>query len=149
MKPKRTLILLADDRSARFLLNDGPGKGLRELASITTVDFDDTSIAYEDRPGRQTGGPGGVARHGFDAHETADELGRERFARHVAASLDRQWAKAAPDQLIVAAPPKMLGVLRSRVGSKLAEALLADLAKNLTGIPLNDLAVHFQDIVRL
>ncbi len=148
MKQKVTLVVLADDVGARFLVHEGPGKGLREVASMAVTDFEDIAVDYADRPGRQTGGPGGVARHGFDPHETVEEQARQRFSDHVIASLEREWQRLAPDHLILAAPPKMLGMLRPRIKGGLAEAPRTDMAKTLTGIPLQDLPSHFEDILR-
>ena len=65
MKPDRTLVLMADDAEARFLINEGPGTGLKELAGLSTAQFPDLQIEYQDRPVRQTGpgwpGPGPAA----------------------------------------------------------------------------------------
>lgn len=146
MKPVRTLVLIADDQTARFLINDGIGKGLKEIAGLSAAQFLDTQIAYDDRPGRQTGGPGGMARHGFDPGEKADEAGRARFAGYVAEELDREWKRIKPDRLILAAAPKMLGALRSRVNGAPAAALRGDLAKDLVKVAARDLPSYFADI---
>ncbi len=147
MKPVRTLVLVADDESARFLLNEGVGTGLREVAGLAASQFADTQIEFVDRPGRQTGGPGGVARHGFDPHDNVDEQGRMRFAHHLTEALDQEWGQAKPDRLIIAAPAKMLGVLRDRIKGAPAAALHADLAKDLVNVPVHDLAEHFKDVL--
>lgn len=146
MKPIRTLVLVADDQTARFLINEGIGKGLKEVAGLSAAQFLDAQIEYDDRPGRQTGGPGGVARHGFDPGENADEAGRSRFASYVVEELDREWSRIKPDRLIIAAGPKMLGVLRSRLTGASAQALHADLAKDLVKVAAQDLPRHFADI---
>lgn len=146
MKPIRTLVLVADDQTARFLINEGIGKGLREIAGLSAAQFLDAKIEYDDRPGRQTGGPGGVARHGFDPHENADEMGRERFAGYVAEELGREWKRVKPDRLILAAAPKMLGTLRAKLTGAPAAALHGDLAKDLVKVPAQDLPRYFADI---
>jgi Protein required for attachment to host cells len=46
----------------------------------------------------------------------------------------------------MAAPAKMLGELRARLPKPLADALAADLAKDLVHIPLDDLPRHFEDV---
>ncbi|MGB3313305.1 MAG: host attachment protein [Albidovulum sp.] len=146
MKPIRTLVLIADDQTARFLINDGIGKGLKEVAGLSAAQFLDAQIDYDDRPGRQTGGPGGVARHGFDPGEKADEAGRSRFAGYVAEELGREWTRIKPDRLILAAAPKMLGALRSRLNGAPAAALHGDLAKDLVKVAVRDLPGYFADI---
>jgi protein required for attachment to host cells len=149
MKPERTLILMIDDAEARFLINAGPGTGLQELSSLSLEQFDDRQTGYDDRPGRQTGGPGGAARHGFNPEETMEGLNRARFVGHAVEALDAEWAKAKADRLVVAAPPKMLGVLRKALHGAPAAALAADLDKDLMKIPLNDLPKHFEDVIKL
>lgn len=149
MKPETTLVLLLDDAEACFLFNDGPGKGLRELSRLSLAEFDDTQIEYQDRAGRQTGGPRNTARHGFDPTETLEDLRRARFADHVVAALEQKWPKARADRLVVAAPPKMLGVIRKALRGAPAAALAADLAKDLMKIPPNDLPKHFEGVIRL
>ena len=146
MKPVRTLVLVADDQTARFLINEGIGKGLKEVAGLSAAQFLDAQIEYDDRPGRQTGGPGGVARHGFDPGEKADAAGRSRFAGYVAEELAREWKRVKPDRLILAAAPKMLGELRSRLNGAPAAALHGDLAKDLVKVSAKDLPGHFADI---
>lgn len=148
MKSDRTLVLMADDAEARFLLNEGPGTGLRELAGLKVGQFADADLDYEDRPGRQTG-PGGGPRHGFDPHDTLEEQRRDRFARHVVEALDQEWGQVKPDRLVVAAPPKMLGVLRKELTGAPAAALAGDLAKDLMKIPVIDLPTHFEGLIKL
>lgn len=149
MKSDRTLVLMADDAEARFLLNEGPGTGLRELAGMKVGQFADADLDYEDRPGRQTGGPGNMARHGFDPHDTVEEQRRGRFVTHVVKALDQEWRQVKPDRLVVAAPPKMLGVLRKALGGAPAAALAGDLAKDLMKIPAIDLPKHFEGLIKL
>lgn len=148
MKPVRTLVLMADDAEARFLISEGPGTGLRELAGLSTAQFPDLTIDYQDRPARQTGG-GGAPRHGVEPHETLEVQRRDRFARHVAEALDQEWAQAKADRLVVAAAPKMLGVLRKLISGPAAAALAGDLAKDLMKIPPTDLARHFEGLIKL
>lgn len=148
MKKVRTLVLMADDAEARFLLNEGPGTGLRELAVLKVGQFADADLDYEDRPGRQTG-PGGGPRHGFDPHATLEEQRRDRFVKNVVEALDQEWGQVKPDRLVVAAPPKMLGVLRKALGGAPAAALAGDLAKDLIKIPAIELPKHFAELIKL
>ncbi|WP_347310621.1 host attachment family protein [Defluviimonas sp. SAOS-178_SWC] len=149
MKPIRTLVLVAGEESARFFLNQGVGKGLSEVCDISISQFAAAQVDYSDRPGRQTGGPGGVARHGFDPHDSADEQERGRFARHVVEALAQQWSAGKFDRLVVAAPAKMLGVLRGQIKGAPAAALHADLAKDLVNVPLHDLPGHFTGVLSI
>lgn len=148
MKPDCTLVLMADDSEARFFVNRGPGSGLKEFSAMSLGQFADADIGYEDRPTRQTG-PVAGPRHGVDPHDTLEEQRRDRFASHVAEALDRAWAEVGPDRLVVAAPPKMLGVLRKTLRGAPAAALAGDLAKDLLNIPAVDLPQHFAALIKL
>lgn len=148
MRPERTLILLADDAEARFLLHDGPGEGLKAHAEMKAGQFPDLDLDYQDRPTRQTGG-GGSPRQGTEPHETLEEQRRDRFARHVAEALAQEWGQVRADRLVIAAAPKMLGVLRKRLSGPAAAALAGDLAKDLMKVPAADLPKHFDGLIRL
>lgn len=149
MKPVRTMILIADDAVGRFLVNDGVGKGLAELAQLRAGDFPEDAVAYSDRPARASHGPSGQVRHSVEPRHSAEELARGTFARHLCQALDSHWRSADPQRLVIAAPAKMLGVIRSEIGEGPAGALHAELTKDLTGIPLHDLAPHFADVLAL
>ena len=145
MKPVRTLVLLANDGTARLLVNEGVGKG---LARITSLDADQAIRAeaheFADDPGRSSAAPG-MARHAYAPHADEEEQKRAAFAAAVIGLLDGQWRKERYDRLVIAAPPKMLGELRDRLG-ELAARLHGDLAKDLTKAPVAKLPGHFADI---
>jgi len=145
MKPVRTLVLLANDGTARFLMNEGVGKG---LSGIDTLDADHAIRAeaheYADEPGRSSAAPG-MARHAYAPHADEESQKRAAFAAAVIDRLDERWRKGRYDRLVVAAPPKMLGELRGRLGD-LAAHLHGDLAKDLTKAPVAKLPGHFAEI---
>jgi protein required for attachment to host cells len=133
---------------SRFFCDVVPGTGLKELAGLSTAQFPDLQIEYQDRPVRQTG-PAGAPRQGVDPHETLEVQRRERFARHVAEALAQEWGQAKADRLVVAAAPKMLGVLRKLIAGPAAAALAGDLAKDLMNIPVIDLPRHFEGLIKV
>lgn len=147
MKPIRTLVLLADDETARFLLNEGVGKGLSELSELKAQEFGDTDVEYADRRGRQTGGANDMGRHGFEPSTSIEKQEREKFLSHVITRLESEWKKHGPDRFVLAAPAKTLGALRDRLSGAPAAALHGDLSKDLTKIPVRDLPRHFADIL--
>ena len=147
MRPDRTLVLMADDAEARFLLNEGPGTGLKEHACLMADQFPDLQIDYQDKAGRHTGA--GAPRHSIDPRETLEQQRRERFAKHVAEALQQEWAQVRADRLVVAAAPKMLGILRKAISGPAAAALAGDLAKDLMKVPALDLPKHFEGLVKV
>ncbi|GAA0302319.1 host attachment protein [Rhodovulum strictum] len=142
MKPVRTLVLIANEKEARLLVNTGPGKGLEELSAFDKA----TEIRYSERPGRSQAAPG-AARHGFEPSTPEREQNREAFARDVLDIAATEWANGSYDRFAMSAPPAMLGALRGHIAAPLAEALAADLNKDLVGVAAADLPRHFEDII--
>ncbi|TCP44012.1 host attachment protein [Rhodovulum marinum] len=142
MKPVRTLVLIANEKEARLLANDGPGKGLTELSHFDKA----TETCFADTPGRGQAAPG-AARHGFEPVTSEREQNREAFARDVLAVTDQAWAQGGYDRFVLGAPPAMLGALRAGMPADLAKALAADLNKDLLGVAAADLPRHFEDVI--
>ena len=149
MKPVRTLVLIADDRAARFLVNDGVGKGLREVTGLDARDFADSAGIPAGEIYRSSHGPTGRVRHAIDPRKTIEEQARQAFVGHVVAALNSHWTAEVPDRLVIAAPAKVLGLLRRRLAGAPARAVHAELSKDLVGLPLRDLAPHFADVLAL
>lgn len=141
MKTHQSLYLLAADQDFRLLR--GLGQSLVEISHHRAADFPDVKdhFSFQQSRGHTSGVSFGVNDHG--AHEVEE---RRRFARHAIAALKAEWAHAKDDRIILAAGPKMLGVLRDLMPKALAGKVAADLAKDLVKIPLHDLPSHFADL---
>ncbi len=147
MKPVCTLVLLANQEEARFLVNDGVGKGLRSVLSLAARQFPEIDNWYSDRTGRGGIRPdSGGQVQAYDRHDSEDEMIRERFSRRILEALDQEWAGCGAGRLIVAAPAKMLGHLRDGLSAAAKEALVADMPKDLLKIDARDLPEHFKDV---
>ncbi|WP_204324565.1 host attachment protein, partial [Stenotrophomonas maltophilia] len=66
-------------------------------------------------------------------------LGEERFAVDLALALRRYAQAARFKELIVVAPPRVLGNLRKAFHRDVAERVSGEIAKELTGHPLEDI----------
>lgn len=142
MKRPVTLVLIADDEAARFIVTQKPqgrGRPLAEIASLSISQFPADDLDYADRRGRSAYGEGNTAMQGFDPHTALSEQKRNKFASHILQALAGQWESTRPDKLVLVAPPKMLGVLRARLPAALKAALVADLAKEHINTPIDDL----------
>ncbi len=147
MKQPRTLILLASEREARVLMNEGHGTGLVQIAHIEPG-FDPDQLDWADQAGR-TFDSTGRGRHGKEPRTTTREIVRERFARELADWLAGAVRADRFDRLILTAAAPMLGELRGLLDAAVTERLEADLPKDLVKIPLGDLGDHFADRVKL
>jgi protein required for attachment to host cells len=142
-------ILVADGARARFItlkpldeLTPEHGTQLIEHSDIINPEGDlpDREL-FSDRPGRTHGSPSGSA-HGPDDHRSAhrQELAR-RFARRVLEAAQRFVDDGSLDQLVIAAEPRLLGILRAeRERHPLSGASVVDVAEDLSRRTLNDIA---------
>lgn len=78
-----------------------------------------------------------------DAHR----LAKQAFAKEVAGFLERQAQKKKFDRLIILAPPQALGDLRVALSDPVRALVTAELAKDLTPLPNEDLAKHLSDVL--
>jgi protein required for attachment to host cells len=136
--PAAALVLVSDGRRARFLRNKGTAAH-PELVLETTLDSDNPPTREQgtDRPGRSHA-PDGRSRSAMeetDWHQQAEE----RFAAQVANLLYHMEHAHKFDELVMVAPPKMLGDLRARLHREVADCVIAEVAKDLSGHPLPDI----------
>ncbi|WP_212523962.1 host attachment protein [Actibacterium sp. MT2.3-13A] len=144
MKSVRTMVIIANDGVARFLENTGNGEGLQEVKVIKEAPEE----GYSDFPGRSQASSG-TARHKFERPTSEEEHARNLFAAEIVKTAAKLWADNSYNRLLMAAPPKMLGVLRVRLEAPLDDALSGDLDKDLTHVSVHDLPGHFADLAML
>ncbi len=126
--PAAALVLVSDGRRARFLRNKGTAAH-PELVLETTLDS-------QNPPTREQGtDQPGSAMEETDWHQQAEE----RFAGQVANLLYHMEHAHKFDELVMVAPPKMLGDLRARLHREVADCVIAEVARDLTGHPLPDI----------
>jgi len=126
-----TLILAVDGRKILILRNDGDA----DYPVLTTLEHEeaDNPASREqgtDAPGRAFSSVDGrrSAMGETDWHEQAEG----RFAVQAADRLER-LADAQPSDLVVVAPPRILGELRKHYGTATKRHLFAEVGKDLTG----------------
>lgn len=88
--------------------------------------------------GRTQAMPGGP-RSAMDRHTDPVDTERQRFAREVAEVLDEAFVHGQWDRLIVAAPPKFLGLLRAELPERAARGLVATIDHDFVKTPERDL----------
>ena len=128
-----TWVLVAHEAGARVFENLGPGKGLQLLHGIDHPegrlqdgDFD------ADRPGRSFRRDAGEARRSaMSRSEGPHERAVSDFARALAARLQHARTTGEYDRLVLVAPPKFLGILRSSLDAPTARCVVGSLDKDL------------------
>jgi len=137
--PNDTLVLVGDGRKALFLRNRG-GAGHPELVTEAVMEQDNPATRAQgpDRPGRYSG-PDGVSKSAVeetDWHQQAED----RFATEVADALYRKSHDQNFQRLIVVAPPRTLGTMRTAFRKEVAQKITAEIPKDLTSHPVPEIA---------
>ena len=143
MKPIITWIVLADAKTMRIAVNEGPGKGLygRKTEGVEPAPV----TALSDAPG-MTNAPMGPNRGGISDPDLKGQA-EAAFASDIVSYLAGAMRNGEFDRLVLVAAPEMLGLLRERLSTPLQEVLRADLPKDLTHVTLDDLPKHLEDVM--
>jgi protein required for attachment to host cells len=136
--PSNALVLVGDGSKALFLRNKGTPRNV-ELIVERELQQDNPATREQgtDRPGRKPGADG-VSQSAVgetDWHGQAEE----RFAAEVAETLYQMEHAQEFDQLVVVAPPKMLGDLRAAFHPEVTRCIVAEVPKDLTSHPVPEL----------
>jgi protein required for attachment to host cells len=143
MKPHKTWIVLADSKHVRIAVNDGPGKG---IYGHSTEGLEAPPVTVlSDAPG-MTNAPVGPNR-GNISEPDLKGLAAAAFADDIVSYLENARDEGEFERLVLVASPAMLGILRKSLTPKVKSALRAEVPKDLTHVPLNELPNHLSDIM--
>ena len=147
MKRITTWILIADGARARIVLNDGPGRGIKpgQNKEFEGVNAPSREIV-SDKPGRAFDSAG-QGRHSMEPRTDPHVHEQRAFHHRIAAYLDSAAKRGDFDRLIVVAPPKALGNLRSELTEPTRAKVVGELNKDLTHVPIHDLAAHLSSVL--
>lgn len=148
-KSKEIWVLIADGMRARILKWDGR----EHFAPAMDHEFYDPQVhgysrdLKSDAPGRAFDSMSST-RHALQPRHDPHELEKERFSRSVAAVVDEAAQRKAFEQLILVAPPKTLGALRTALGPAALSRVKGEIHKDLIHTPPHQLADHLRDVAR-
>jgi protein required for attachment to host cells len=136
--PHRAVVFVGDGRKALFLLNEGTA--LEPRLKVQRVLEDENPPTREqgsDRPGRALS----RVESNRSAMEQTDwhDLEKHRFARTVADALDRLLQQSQAERIVIVAPPRTLADLRRSFSPAVAKRIVAEIAKDLTGLTVSDI----------
>ncbi len=143
-----TWFVLTNGARARVLKRraEGPGYDIVEEYESAEARVPTRDIT-SDRPGRvQESAYSG--HHAIDARHDAHRERKDAFAREVAGRLNKAAAEEAFDALVLYAAPRTLATLRASLEQGTREKIKAEVAKDLTKVPLADLPDHFADLTK-
>jgi protein required for attachment to host cells len=141
-------VLVGDGRRALFLVNHGD-PDLLDLRVIEARvhEIPPTRDLGSDAPGRAFPGAGSPPGQGFpgaggaggrSSVENSDwhELEKEHFAREIADKINKAAESGEMKEIVIIAPPRVLGELRHELSPKAKGMVKGELDKDLTRHPL-------------
>lgn len=139
-----TWVLIADGEKALFTRNVDDDQN--PTLEVIRKDEQDNPANHEqaaNRPGRFNDGPS-IHRSAVDDTDW-HQLAKDRFADDLAAHLYDQAHKGRFDRLVLVAPPGTLGELRKAIHKEVADKVIAEIPKTLTGHPLDKIEIMLRD----
>ncbi|RWF76445.1 MAG: host attachment protein [Mesorhizobium sp.] len=139
LKLKRGLwIVVADGEKALFLENRGDTQS-PDLQVVQEMEQANPATREQgsDRPGRYSDGP--------SVHRSAVEdtdwhrLGKEHFADEIAERLYKLAHRGAFKEMVLIAPPQVLGDMRRKLHKEVAEKITVEIPKTLTNHTIVDI----------
>jgi protein required for attachment to host cells len=130
-------VLVADGEKALFLRNEGDAQypNLQVMREMQE-DNPPTREQGTDRPGRLND-PFGQR----SAVEDSDwhRIAKERFADEIAERLYRMAHRGDFEQILLVAPPQILGAMRKKLHKEVAERIIGEEPKTLTGHAVSEI----------
>ncbi|QKV17441.1 host attachment protein [Oricola thermophila] len=141
-------LVIADGEKALFLRNDGDEK-FPNLTVFREIEHENPRTGEQgtDKPGRLNDGGGaeGSAPAGANAHRSAvqetdwHKLEKERFAKELADILYKHAHKGSFSEIVLVAAPGVLGTLRKELHKEVADKVIGEVDKDLTGHPVHEI----------
>ncbi len=144
-----TWILVAHDAGARFFESHGPGKGLQLVEEVDHPEgrARDGDIDT-DRPGRSfRKNSGDPRRAAMSRSESPHERIVASFARDLAHRLQRGRMQREFGRLVLVAPPRLLGLLRSSLDAPTQQLVVGSLDKDLAWAKEAELIDHIGKVI--
>lgn len=148
-----TWVVLADAARVRIIVQDGPGADLKSVYEEEDATAKLPGRELEsDRPGRtfDSGGRGDADAPGRHAYEPPTDPRRKQqadFIKAVAEVLEDAAYKGSFDRLVLIAPPKALGDLRSSLSKNVSRMVSEEIPKDLVDVAIHDLPERLQDVL--
>jgi protein required for attachment to host cells len=147
MKQTRTWILVADGGRARILETTGKRQDMHVVSGSESHLYNSPSRELRrDAPGRVYESFG-CARHAVEPRRDPHRALEALFASQLATMLADYSARELFDRLVVVAPATMLGNLRKMIKPQVREKIVAEIDKDLTWIPNNEIASHVEHVI--
>lgn len=132
-------VVIADGEKALFLENSGtPDRPSLSVFNAFGQPNPRTAEQGVDRPGRLSDGSGNAHRSAVQETDW-HRLAKHEFAHEVAGLLDRSAREDRFEQLVLVAPPVVLGELRKSLSKPVTDRIIAEESKDLTRHPVAEI----------
>lgn len=131
-------VMVGDGEKALFMRNEGDATHPNlQVIEAWKNDNPATSEQGTDRPGRSFASAG---THRSAMQETDwHRLEKHLFAGRIAEALYQSAHRNDYSQLVIAAPPVILGELRKSMHKEVTDRIVAEVAKDLTNLPSHEI----------
>ena len=135
--PHNSFVMVADGEKMLFFRNEGDDEYLKLVVERKREEENppNRELKTDEAGRRHAQGPGRSAYEETDFHQLAED----RFAAETAAMLQRWALRNDFESLVVVAPPKTLGELRKHYHKEVEKRLVAEVAKDLTNVPVEEI----------
>jgi protein required for attachment to host cells len=134
-------VVVCDGAKALIFENAGD-PDLINLITKEAVEAENPSTSEQgaDRPGRvhQSVGSSRSSVEQTDWHDRAEQS----FLRDLAARLDRAVESGTMKGIVLVAAPRAMGVLRPELSPRVTKAIRGEVAKDYTGMPVDQIEKH-------
>lgn len=145
---KSTWIIVAESARARIFTVSEIGGKFQEVADLSHPEsrLHDRELS-SDLPGR-TFDSHGDGRHAMEQATGPQEQEAQAFATEITRQIDRGQREGNFDSLVLVAPPKFLGRLRSELSKSARNAVIGELDKNLVETDTKTIERHVSALLR-
>ncbi|MBX6370313.1 MAG: host attachment protein [Rhodospirillales bacterium] len=147
MKKPIIWYLIADGARARIVHRQEFASGYETELELESAEARRPSRAIaSDRPGR-VGESASPTRHAMEPRQDPHEAAKKAFMREVAEAIAPFEGRF--DRLVLVAPARVLGELRSALPAGVRAKVTEEIAKDLTNTPIGELGEHLPKLGRL
>jgi protein required for attachment to host cells len=138
---KKVFILVADGSRAKFLKRQN-----RHLAHVEDTHHPDEFPLFKDpgehKPGVSLHSGPSSESHLYEPHTSRKEVERDYFSRKIAERINTLYD--AFDELILVAPAKLLGNLRSHLNPLVHKKIKQEVPKDFTKLSMGEIYEHLE-----
>jgi len=142
----KTWVLVADTTRARVFSVEKATPGLQEVETLVHTEsrLHEQELTSDQRPGRRQGSDG-TGGHSMGHEVDPKRQEHQRFAKEISAYLEGAHTAKRFERLYVVAAPAFLGDLRNHLSKVVAQAVSAEIPKNITRLTATEIRDHLPE----